>query len=312
MHPHFAPKGASNKRHRPAGTGPNGKRMEEAMPGRLEFLAPVMENLPYPFYVIDPSDYSIRLSNTGFANRGELTGKTTCYAHLHRRETPCTSEGYACPLEKVKETGKPCRVEHLHYDPRSGRDRVFEVLAFPILNDGQVARIVTYCLDITERKQAEDALEEKEQSLVKLSNQLLETNRALGIIAGNLESSREEVEKSAARVISSKLMTVIRDIRNDRRLEGFVNEVGLMENYLDDLVSILTVGPGPSNSFTPSETKVAVMTKNGMKSQEIANHLNVSLETVKTHRKNIRKKLGIQNSEVNLLTYLSAQSPAHD
>jgi DNA-binding NarL/FixJ family response regulator len=56
--------------------------------------------------------------------------------------------------------------------------------------------------------------------------------------------------------------------------------------------------------LTPTETKVAVMAQNGMKSFEIANQLHISMETVKTHRKNIRKKLGIQNSDLNLFTYL--------
>ena len=85
----------------------------------------------------------------------------------------------------------------------------------------------------------------------------------------------------------------------------------MVATYLNDMVSSLTKGMGISGSLTSTETKVAVMAQNGMKSLEIANHLHVSLETVKTHRKNIRKKLGIQNSNLNLFTYLCSQLPAH-
>jgi DNA-binding CsgD family transcriptional regulator len=52
---------------------------------------------------------------------------------------------------------------------------------------------------------------------------------------------------------------------------------------------------------------VAVMVKNGLTSQKIADMLYISLDTVKTHRKNIRKKLKIQNSKVNLTSYLRSR-----
>jgi len=55
------------------------------------------------------------------------------------------------------------------------------------------------------------------------------------------------------------------------------------------------------------ELRIAAMVKNGLTSQEIARQLNISLHTVKTHRKNIRKKLKIQNSTVNLSSYLRAK-----
>jgi len=171
---------------------------------------------------------------------------------------------------------------------------------------------VEYSSDITERKHAEAALRETQLKLTELSNELLDTNKALGVMARNLDRSREEVEKAVARAISSKIVPIIQDLQNDGRLKGCLTELCMVATYLNDMVSSLTKGIGISGSLTSTETKVAVMAKNGMKSFEIANHLHVSLETVKTHRKNIRKKLGIHNSNLNLFTYLSNQLPEHD
>jgi len=40
---------------------------------------------------------------------------------------------------------------------------------------------------------------------------------------------------------------------------------------------------------------------------EIARLIGISQDTVKTHRKNIRRKLNICNSKINLTTYLRAK-----
>jgi len=303
------PQPVSKGLERLTGTVFDEKRRKDAILRRLEFLLPVLENLPYPFYLIDASDYVIRLTNSARAYRGESTERITCHALLHQKDKPCgLEEGYPCPVEKVKETKKPFRVEHLHHDSESGNDRVVEIHAFPIFDRGNVSQIVEHCLDVTERRQAEAAFKASEPKLVELSNELLETNKALAVMARNFDRSREEVEKAVARAVSSKIVPIIRDLQNDRRFEGCLTELGMVANYLNDMVSNLTKGVRITGPLTSTETKVAVMTQNGMKSLEIANHLHISLETVKTHRKNIRKKLGIQNSNLNLFTYLSQPS----
>jgi len=45
--------------------------------------------------------------------------------------------------------------------------------------------------------------------------------------------------------------------------------------------------------------------KNKMSSREISRAMAISLETVKAHRRNIRKKLKIQNSKLKLSEYLA-------
>ena len=126
---------------------------------QADFLRSVLESLPHPFYVIDASDYSIKLANSATYN-GVLSENTTCFALTHRRTEPCSSEDHPCPLEIIKKTKEPVTVEHIHYD-KKGRPRYVEVHGYPVFDDkGNVVQIIESSLDITDRKQAEKALEE--------------------------------------------------------------------------------------------------------------------------------------------------------
>ncbi|HKJ65137.1 MAG TPA: helix-turn-helix transcriptional regulator, partial [Desulfopila sp.] len=56
-------------------------------------------------------------------------------------------------------------------------------------------------------------------------------------------------------------------------------------------------------SLTPAEMKVCQFIQTGASSKEMAASLNLSAETIQTHRKHIRKKLGLTR-DVNLYRYL--------
>jgi len=58
--------------------------------------------------------------------------------------------------------------------------------------------------------------------------------------------------------------------------------------------------------LSPAEIKVAVLVRQGKSSKQIADLLRLSVETINSHRKSIRKKLGITSSRSSLGTYLSA------
>ena len=62
--------------------------------------------------------------------------------------------------------------------------------------------------------------------------------------------------------------------------------------------------------LSASEVRVALLIKEGMKNEEIATRLYISPETVKTHRKNIRKKLELQGSGKSLQDFLQTLDTA--
>lgn len=132
---------------------------EKEVQQQKEFLENVIEALSHPFYVIDVEDYTLKLANSAACANGILEGDT-CHRVTHETDTPCRGEDHPCPLKEVKKTKKSMITEHIHYDA-DGQARHFEVHGHPVFDGrGNVAQVIEYSLDITERKRAEDTLKQ--------------------------------------------------------------------------------------------------------------------------------------------------------
>jgi PAS domain S-box-containing protein len=148
------------------------RQAEEALRQRSEFLTSVLESVTNPFYVIDANDYTIKMANSATTAFGDLSKRTTCYALTHKRGRPCKGAEHPCPLEEVKRTKKPAVARHTHCYNEQGEAKVFEVRGYPILDEaGNVIQMIEYSLDITDRRRAEEALEQRNRDL-GLLNQL--------------------------------------------------------------------------------------------------------------------------------------------
>ncbi len=102
-------------------------------------------------------------------------------------------------------------------------------------------------------------------------------------------------------------MPIIKELQNDINCQKRRADLEVLTTYLNGLISGPTDHHDIIISLTDQEMRVAVMIKNDLTSQKIANMLYISLHTVKTHRKSIRKKLNIQNSNINLCSYLKSK-----
>jgi PAS domain S-box-containing protein len=156
-----------------------------------------------------------------------------------------------------------------------------------------------------ETKQRE--LTASKQSLDRMNRELVKTNTALSVLARNIDRRREELEKKIARIVSAKILPVVEEIREDRLPLKTLSKLDILTAFLGDLTSYASKGHEVISALSTTELRVALMIKNGFSSEQIARVLHTSPHTVKTHRRNIRKKLKIQNSEVNLMSYLKAK-----
>jgi len=135
------------------------RRAVEELDAQRRFLDDIVEALTHPFYVIDAASYTIRLANSAARQRGIASG-TRCYEVTHGLTAPCEGGDHPCPLESVRETRKPTVIEHEHVAP-DGRRQIVEIRGYPILDQwGNVTQMIEYTIDITQRKQAEEALAE--------------------------------------------------------------------------------------------------------------------------------------------------------
>jgi PAS domain S-box-containing protein len=134
---------------------------------QTDFLKLLLESLPHPLYVIDASNYRITATNLA-SQLGIISEDSTCYALIHKRDTPCDPAEHPCPVKEIKKTKKPVSLEHLHFD-RDGNATNVQVYAYPIFDTaGNVSQIIEYALDITERKRVVEALWESEAQYRRL------------------------------------------------------------------------------------------------------------------------------------------------
>ena len=157
-----------------------------------------------------------------------------------------------------------------------------------------------------ELKSRQKELLHHKSELEKVNTELLETNKAISVLARNIDKNRQETESTIAKAINSKIMPIVEDLRKAKSLEGLQAALDILAANVQTLTSDLTGGMNLMASLTQTEVRVATMIKNGLTSQEIADKLCISLHTAKTHRRNIRKKLNIINSRINLASYLQS------
>ncbi len=142
------------------------KRIENELREQRQYLINVIESLPHPFYVINATDYTVKLANKHAGS--PLTPGITCHLLTHDNQFPCGSDKHPCPLEVVKRTKEPIVTNHLHLD-MNGELRDIEVHGYPILDeDGNVEELIEYCIDITDYKRALSALEASEERFREL------------------------------------------------------------------------------------------------------------------------------------------------
>ena len=148
------------------------KQSKKALKKREVFLNTVLDSLTHPFYVIDAANYEITLANQATSNFYNNTRCRTCHAMTHNRNTPCNTAQQPCPLVEMKKTKKPVIVEHIHYDKENTK-QIIEVHGFPVLDEqGDLAQMIEYSFDITEKKELEDQLNEAldfQQRIIKYS-----------------------------------------------------------------------------------------------------------------------------------------------
>jgi DNA-binding CsgD family transcriptional regulator len=143
--------------------------------------------------------------------------------------------------------------------------------------------------------------------LEKVNQELLDTNKALTALARNIDREREDAEKRIAKIVRSRMLPLLEDFQKNVSFKKYLAEINELMLSLHELSPGLKKSSDILLALSPTELRIATMIKNGLTSPAIANVLHISIDTVKSHRRNIRKKLKFNNSRINLASYLEAK-----
>lgn len=156
--------------------------------------------------------------------------------------------------------------------------------------------------DVTERRALQRKLEQEKR-------QLAEMNVTLKHVMKSIDREKLEMERNISSKIQTLVLPALERVSSER-------SAGLRASYLEILrEQLLGLTKGFSKeldgrllTLTPTEMRICQMILAGGTSKQIANTLNLAYDTVQTHRKSIRRKLGLQGRGVNLHTYLSSKT----
>ena len=157
-----------------------------------------------------------------------------------------------------------------------------------------------------ELKHDRNELLEQRSRLEDANGQLIETSNALSVLARNIERARNDAETQIVHKVRVSIVPIIEKLQQDRELGDYRPDLELLMDLVDNLTSDTGAASEITSTLTSTELRIVSLIKNGLTTDEIAKHMYVSSFTVKAHRRNIRKKLKLDNSNYSLRDYIQS------
>ena len=139
---------------------------------------------------------------------------------------------------------------------------------------------------------------------------LVEMNITLRNVISSIKREREELLEGLARQVQQVFLPSLARFQQEPSSE-------VRRAYADILADQLTRLCGGAEGedarllrLTPMELRVCQFIQAGRRTKDIAETLNLSVETIQTHRKNIRKKLNLKGGNANLFSFLRGRKNA--
>jgi PAS domain S-box-containing protein len=185
--------------------------------------------------------------------------------------------------------------------------RSFISVKFPLVGeDDNVIGVCGMSTEITERKKIEDELnknrqkleemvEERTQELESKTQILEELNTTLRVMLRQRDEDKRDLEERFVANIKTMILPYAEKMKGNHLDEKQKSFLSIMETHLNEIMSPLLKNLHQFN-LTPTEVQVASHIKDGRPTKEIAKIMGIAPSSVDTHRKRIRKKLGLSRA----------------
>ena len=244
----------------------------------------------------------------------DIIGKK-CYSVFHQKTKPCSP--YPCHVIRAFQTGK---LHHLETKVKkdSGQTLSYYCTANVALTDesGKPKAVIEVCQNITELARLKQDLQESrdqlERKVIERTNELEiktkrleEVNTALKVLLTKRQEDKKELEENVLANVKGLVLPYIQKMYKARLNEQQKTFLQIIETNIEEVISPFYKKLSLKNyNLTPAELKISNLIKNGSTTKQIAKILNISSKTVDTHRKHIRRKIGIENKKINLRSHL--------
>jgi DNA-binding CsgD family transcriptional regulator len=171
--------------------------------------------------------------------------------------------------------------------------------------NGQPTKWIGVATDISEKLQAEAALRENEKKLQEQNELLQQRAAALRELIEQLKTERRSLEDQVRSRFDQSVRPMLQKAKETLQVTKIREFLEIIDESLRSVTSSLGEATGQNwDSLSRREVEVSQLIRDGLPSKRIAELLGISCRSVATHRRNIRRKLGLRARKINLPTYL--------
>lgn len=137
-----------------------------------------------------------------------------------------------------------------------------------------------------------------------------EMNIALRQVIRSVEEERQELRVQLSNQVKSHMLPALEQVAKADSPEIRDGYISLIEGHLTGLTEEGMTDCDPELlRLSPREFRVCQLIQMGQSGKEISKFLSISFETLQTHRKNIRRKLGLRGKSTSLYQHLRQKHP---
>ena len=154
-------------------------------------------------------------------------------------------------------------------------------------------------------KELQEVHDHLEERIKEKTVHLEEANIALRVLLRKRDQDKVELEEKILANVKLLIEPHMESLKNSNLDPNQKEHLNLMESSLKEIISPFSQRlTSKYVGLTPGELEVAYLVKEGKRTKDIAQVLNLSDKTIEDYRKQLRAKLSIKNKRINLRTYL--------